>query len=81
MMPLGQGAVPRTRSTLSRCHVVPYTDTSTLCALQTQPVLSTLPMVGRYARGREQLRQTRSVPPPPLVPRGHFFSASPSLLL
>lgn len=50
MMPLGQEAVPRTHNTLSRCSVVPHTDTSTRCALQTQPVLSTLPTVGRYAR-------------------------------
>lgn len=55
MMPLGR-AVPRTHNTLSRCHMVPYTDTSTLCALQTQPVLSTSSTVGRYARSSSDKR-------------------------
>lgn len=79
-MPLGQGAVPRTHNTLSRCSVVPHTDTSTRCALQTQPVLSTLPTVGRYARSSSDkcagfCHHHHRRPP------GHIFSVSRSLLL
>lgn len=79
-MPLGQGAVPRTHNTLSRCRVVPiHGHIDPLCPANTA-------CAEHFAHGgqigQEQLGQTCWVlPPPPLTPPGHIFSVSRSLLL